>query len=62
MTTATRYPYLNNCNTGSFITNFHEVIMAAIANGGVFDEDYADIFVLTKTPEGSRCEYVLNFA
>ncbi len=62
MTTATRYPYCNNCNTGSFITNFHEVIMAAIANGGVFDEDYADIFVLTKTPEGSRCEYVLNFA
>ena len=41
---------------------FHPVIMAAIANGGVFDEDYADIFVLVKTPEGSDAEYILKFA
>ena len=48
--------------TNKDISGFHSVIVAAIQNGGVFDEDFADIFKLTKTPEGSRCEYVLNFA
>ena len=52
--------YMNN--TGSDVREFDTVIMAAIANGGKFEEDYADIFTLTKTPEGSAVEYVLNFA
>lgn len=52
--------YGNNTNADTRI--FHAAIMAAIANGGVFDEDFADTFVLAKTPEGSFCEYMLNFA
>ena len=55
-----KYVYMNNTNADT--TAAHAAIMAAIANGGVFDEDFADIFVLTKTPEGSDAEYVLNFA
>ena len=53
-------PYANNTNEN--IAGYHSVIMAAIANGGVFDDDFADIFALTKTPAGSPVEYVLNFA
>ena len=49
-------------NTNSDVSGLHSVIMEAIANGGEFGEDYADIFTLTKTPEGSAVEYVLNFA
>lgn len=57
---AYKYSYVNN--TGTDTRDFHSVIANAIANGGVFDEDFADIFVLTKTPEGSAAEYSLNFA
>lgn len=52
--------YMNNANAD--VSKFHSVIMDAIKNGGVFDEDFADIFTLTKTPEGSAVEYVLDFA
>jgi hypothetical protein len=56
-----RYAYINN--TGADITGeFHAAVMTAIENGGEFTEDLADIFVLTKTPEGSAAEYALNFA
>jgi hypothetical protein len=55
-----KYVYMNNTNADTTVA--HAAIMAAIANGGVFNEDFADIFVLTKTPEGSDAEYVLNFA
>lgn len=54
------YAYVDN--TGSDTRGFHAVILAAIANGGKFDEDFADVFTLTKTPEGSAAEYSLNFA
>ena len=43
------------------VTAYHDVIMKAIKNDGVFDDDFADIFVLTKTPTGSACEYMLDF-
>ena len=56
------YKYAYADNTGKDTRDFHPVIMEAIANGGKFDEDFADIFTLTKTPEGSAAEYVLNFA
>ena len=56
----TKCVYGNNTNADTSLC--HSAIMAAIANGGVFDEDFADIFTLTKTPEGSDCEYMLNFA
>lgn len=52
--------YMNN--TGSDVRLVHSKIIEAIANGGVFGEDLADIFTLTKTPEGSAVEYALNFA
>jgi hypothetical protein len=52
--------YMNNTNK-SEVADFHPVIMEAINNGGVFDEDFADIFKLTKTPEGSAVAYVLDF-
>ena len=55
-----KFAYVDN--TGKDTSDFHSVIMQAIANGGKFDEDYADIFALTKTPEGSAAEYALNFA
>ena len=55
-----KYAYLDN--TGSGTHDFHPVIMRAIANGGVFDDDFADIFKLTKTPDGSAAEYILTFA
>jgi hypothetical protein len=58
--TAAKYLYIDN--TGSDTRAFHDAIVAATKNGGVFDEDLADIFVLTKCPEGSACEYALNFA
>jgi len=52
--------YMNN--TPADVDIFHKVILEAIANGGAFGEDYADIFTLTKTPEGSAVAWVLNFA
>ena len=60
MNTPTKYAYAVLCNadTGAY----HAVILEAIANGGVFGEDFADIFKLTKTPEGSAADYVLDFA
>ena len=54
------YAYIDN--TGKDTRDFHAVIMKAIASGGEFCEDYADIFTLTKTPEGSAAEYSLDFA
>lgn len=54
------YEYIDN--TGADTRDFHGKIMDAINNSGKFDEDLADIFVLTKCPEGSRCKYSLNFA
>jgi hypothetical protein len=54
------YAYIVNANAD--VNCFHSVIMEAIANGGKFDEDYDDIFVLTKNPEGSAAEYALTFA
>ncbi len=51
--------YMNNSTAD--VSKFHSVIMEAIKNGGVFDEDFADIFKLTKTPAGSSVEYVLSF-
>ncbi len=63
MHTATApYAYGVNLPGATDVREFHEVIMAAIANGGVFGEDFADVFKLTKTPEGSACEYILTFA
>jgi len=59
MTTA-RYAYIDN--TGADIRSFHSVIMTAIANGGVFEEDFSDIFVLVKTPAGSAASFALYFA
>ena len=52
--------YMNNTNKD--VSEFHSVIMAAIANGGQFGEDYSDIFTLTKTTDGAAVKYVLNFA
>lgn len=62
MSTTTRYAYAVNVPGSTDVSKFHAVIMKAIANGGKFDEDFADIFKLTKTPEGSAAEYVLTFA
>lgn len=45
-------PYANNTNED--ISGYHSVIMAAIANGGVFGDDFADIFTLTKTLPARR--------
>ena len=47
--------------TGKDVSFFHEAIMEAIANGGQFDDDLNDIFTLRKTPEGSACDYVLDW-
>jgi hypothetical protein len=52
--------YLNN--TMKDVSMFHLAIVSAIENGGVFDEDLADIFSLTKAPVNSACEYILDFA
>ena len=49
-------------NTGKDTSMFDAVIAAAIANGGKFDEDYADIFVLIPTPPGAVAPYRLEFA
>jgi len=54
-----KYPYCDN--TGSDTRRHHTTIMEAIKNGGKFEADFADIFVLTKTPIGSACEYALSF-
>lgn len=59
-TTARRAIYM--VNVPGDVSAYHSVILEAIANGGTFDEDFADIFTLTKTPEGSAVDYVLNFA
>ena len=52
--------YANNTNVD--VTTFHAIIIEAVANGGTFTEDFADIFTLTKTHEGSAVEYILDFA
>ncbi len=59
---ATKYAYAVNVTGGVDVSKFHSVIMEAIANGGQFNEDFADVFKLTKTTEGSSAEYVLTFA
>ena len=48
-------------NTGTDTSMFDAVIAAAIANGGKFDDDYADIFVLISTPPGAVAPYRLEF-
>jgi hypothetical protein len=53
------YKYIVNANAD--VRQYHEVILKAIENNGVFDDDYADIFKLTKCPEWSACEYSLYF-
>jgi hypothetical protein len=58
--TVSKYLYINNTNQD--IRAFHLVIVEAIKNCGVFREDYADIFNLRKTPEGSACEWALELA
>ncbi len=58
----TKYAYAVNVTGAIDVSEFHAVIMEAIANGGQFNEDFADVFKLTKTPEGSAAEYVLTFA
>jgi len=62
MNTTARYVYAVNVTGATDVSKFHAVIMEAIANGGEFNEDFADIFKLTKTPEGSAAEYILTFA
>jgi len=52
--------YMNS--TRSDVSVFHGAIVAAAKNGGTFTEELADIFTLTKTPEGSAVDYVLDFA
>ena len=52
--------YANNTNQD--VSDFHAAIVAAMNNGGMFDDDLSDIFELTKTQEGSAVDYVLNFA
>lgn len=49
-------------NAKADLRDYHKVIVAAIANNGEFGEDFADIFKLTKTPEGSFAEWILDFA
>lgn len=56
---ACKYDYINNTNAD--VREFHSVILAAIANGGKFDENYSDIFSLTKNPDESAAEYSLDF-
>ena len=58
--TAYRCTFINNTNKD--ITMFRDVIYAALANDGKFDEDYADIFVLIPTPPGAVAPYRLEFA
>ena len=55
-----KYLYIDN--TGCDTRAHHDAIVAACKAGGVFDNDLADIFVLTKCPPGSACEWALNFA
>jgi hypothetical protein len=43
------------------VTDFLPVIREAIANGGAFDEDYADIFKLEKLPAGAACDWAVDF-
>lgn len=43
--------------TGQDIGDYHAVVMAAIEAGGVFTEDFADIFTLTR-PAGV---WILDF-
>ncbi len=52
--------YVNNTNQD--VRDFHGAIVAAMENGGNFNEDLADIFVLTKSPECSAVDYSLDFA
>jgi hypothetical protein len=54
--------YLYTNNTGCDTRVHHDAIVAACKAGGVFDDDLADIFVLTRCPPGSACEWALNFA
>ena len=54
-----KYHYIDN--TGVVSRDFHAMIMEAIANGGTLCEDLADMITLTKCPEGSACEYRVDW-
>jgi hypothetical protein len=59
---APKYSYAVNMTGSVDVATYHSVIMEAIKNGGEFGKDFADIFKLTKTPEGSAADYILTFA
>lgn len=52
--------YVVNVPVGIDVRELHPVIMGAIAADGVFPEDYADVFRLTKCPEGSAAGWSLE--
>jgi len=49
-------------NTGTDVSGYHAAIKKAIDRGGKFDEDFADIFKLTRSPAGSVCLWSLTWA
>ena len=54
-----KYPYCNN--TSADLRFAHTAIMTAIANGGTLPEELDDLFTLTRCPEGSACEYRIDW-
>lgn len=50
--------YINNTNQN--VSKFDAIILKAMDNSGIFDDDFADIFTLTKTPDGSKYDYALD--
>lgn len=41
---------------------FETIIIKAMDNNGEFEDDFSDIFVLSKTPKGSSYDFTLNMA
>lgn len=53
-----KYLYVNNTNLN--VAEFHKHIAEACNNDGKLPDEIADIFKLTKCPEGSDCLYRLD--
>lgn len=54
--------------TGADVSDFHEVVIEAIRNGGQFGEDFSDVFSLRRTDKNERANlegrqaWILDFA
>ena len=63
MKVAAKSLYANNCGDLGSVNLVHKIVVNAIKkDNGKLPEEFSDMFTLTKAPEGSAVDWVLNWA